>query len=305
MSNIQLIALTIGIEKGYYLQQGIDLKLITVNAGSESAKAVQAGEAQSGTMGFGSLAAARAQSIKLRVIALLCSSATDPTTDAQMAIIATGKSGITSVQDLVGKKVMTTTGVAPDFYLKAVLAKNGITEDKLQLLNTPPPNMLAALEGGSVDAGSAAEPYPELFLAKLPGSKVVSRGGGYIAQRPILVSTEGWLAANRPLVERFVAGTAQATQFIRKDPDGSAEISSRWLTGIEVPILRKAIGHVPWDVRMSPAVRQGWEYEVGDLVKRGTLKQMVPFDEAVDVALLEGVSKQHPEFFNDLPPLPA
>jgi NitT/TauT family transport system substrate-binding protein len=303
VSNIQNIAEPIALEKGFFLKQGIDAKLSVLNSGGEALKAIQTGEAQGGNTGIGALATARTQGIKAKAITLLCSSATVLFPDDQVAIVATGSSGIKTVQDLVGKKVATTPGVAPDFYLKAALQKAGIPENKVEMLPVQPPNILAALQGGSVDAGVGSEPYPELFLAKLPGSVVVSRGGGLLAQRPIVAVMEDWLAKNRPLAERFAAAMAEATQFMRVQPDESSTIAARWISGVEVPILRKALGHIALDIRMAPTVEKGWESEVGALVERGTLKQMVPFDEGADRALLENVSKQHPEFFSDLKPL--
>jgi ABC-type nitrate/sulfonate/bicarbonate transport system substrate-binding protein len=302
VSNIENMGEPIGLEKGYFLKQGIDLKITVFNSGNDATKALQANEAQAANQGLGALATARTQGIKAKGIWLLASSSTDLYPDGLVAIVATAASGIKGIPDLAGKKIATTPGVTPDFYLKAVLARAGIPESKVELLPVQPPNMLAALQGG-MDAGVGTEPYPELFLAKLPGSQLVVRGGGYVAKRSIVIMMDEWLSANRSLAERFAAGMAEATQFMRQHPDEASEISARWISGVEVPVVRKALGHVPLDVRMAPIVQKGWEAEVSALVDRGALKQMVPFDEGMDAALIESVQKQHPEFFSDLKPL--
>jgi ABC-type nitrate/sulfonate/bicarbonate transport system substrate-binding protein len=300
--NIQTAMFPIGVEKGIFLKQNIDLKVRTLNSGTEGIKAVQAGEAQFASLAFATMSSARAQDIRVKAIWVSTSDPFVAKSDDVEAIVATANSGITNVEDLVGKKIGTTIGVAPDFYLRVVLAKAGIDLHKVELVNVQPPNMLAGLQSG-LDAISASEPYPELALARLPGSRLVVRDGGYVAQRGTVSALEDWIAANRPLAERFDAAIAEATQFLRKNPDESAEIASRYLPGIEVPILRKAIGHLALDPRMSPALREGWESEIGDLVQRGTLKQAIPFDDGVEVALIESVIQKYPMYFDDLKPL--
>ncbi|MCC7107148.1 MAG: NrtA/SsuA/CpmA family ABC transporter substrate-binding protein, partial [Chloroflexi bacterium] len=292
-----------GIEKGIFLKQNIDLKLKPLNSGTEGIKAVQAGEANFASLAFATMSAARAQGIPMKAIWVATSDPFVAKSDEVEAIVATAASGVTRVEDLVGKKIATTTGVAPDFYLKAVLAKAGISLDKVQLVNVQPPNYLSALESG-LDAASGSEPYPELLLARLPGSRVVARDGGYVAQRSTISATEDWIAKNLPLAERLDAGAAEATQYLRQHKDECAEIASRYLPGIEVPILARAIGHLALDPRMSPAVKEGWESEMQDLINRGTLKQAIPFEAGVDAALIQAVVQKNPRFFTDLKPLP-
>ncbi|MCC7105666.1 MAG: ABC transporter substrate-binding protein [Chloroflexi bacterium] len=302
-TNIQTAMFPIGVEKGIYLKQNVDLKVKPLNAGTEAIKAVQAGEAQFATLSFATMSAARAQDIKMKALYLGTSDPLIAKADDVIAIVATANSGITKVADLVGKRIGTTSGVAPDFYLKAVLAKANIDLNRVELVNVQPPNMLASMQSG-LDAASASEPYPELLLAKIPGSRVVSRGGGYVAQRTTTAALESWIAANRALGERFSAATAEAVQFMRKNPEESAQIASRYLSGMDVPVISKAIGHLALDPRMSPAVREGWDLEIQDLIQRGTLKQPISFEEGVDFNMLETIVQKYPRFFDDLKPLP-
>ncbi|MCC7107022.1 MAG: hypothetical protein IT307_17965, partial [Chloroflexi bacterium] len=51
-TNVQTIMLPVGIEKGIFLKQNIDLKLKPLNSGTEGIKAVQAGEANFASLAF-------------------------------------------------------------------------------------------------------------------------------------------------------------------------------------------------------------------------------------------------------------
>jgi ABC-type nitrate/sulfonate/bicarbonate transport system substrate-binding protein len=293
----------VGLEKGIYLKHGIDLKIKILTAAPDTVKAIQTGETQLGNMSFGTLALSRNQDIKVKTVGLIVSDATTARRDNTLAIIARPDSGITKVEDLVGKRLGTSAGVTPDFYLRAVLARAGVADNKVEFVNVQQANALAGLRSG-LDAVSVAEPYGEQILAELPGSQVVQRGGGLIAQRTIIVGMDDWIAANGPLLERFAAATAESSQYIRANMDEAADISSRWLSGIDPVVLRRSIRHLTFDPRISQAVREGWEYDLTTLVNRGALKTMMPFDEGVDVPLLENLPKKYPQFFNDLPPLP-
>ena len=238
-------------------------------------------------------------------IMILTGDATVVMRDNNLAIIARPNSGITKVEDLAGKRVASAAGTDTDKYLKAVLLKNKVPLDKVEFVNIQNPNALAAITGGGVDAVATLEHYGELILARAPGTTVVSRGGGYVAQRIMTMVTQDWLMKNRAVAERLASAYAEAAQYTRQHPEDAGDSSSTFLSGLEPAIARKAVRHVAFDPRFSWTFGASWDAENETLLAQNKIKQAIPISEGFDPAVSEKVLKDHPELFADLSPIPA
>ena len=63
----------------------------------------------------------------------------------------------------------------------------------------------------------------------------VSRAEGGLAPDIIgVVANQDWMKKNYDLLEKFSVGTAQAAQFIRKNPRKAAEIDTSYIDGMNV-----------------------------------------------------------------------
>ena len=223
--------------------------------------------------------------------------------DQAVAIIMRKASGITKVEDLAGKRVGLAVGGTGDEYLGVLLLKKGIARDKVQILNVPPGNTVSALQGGSVDAVATWEPFGSLVEMKVPDAVVVSRGGGHIGYF-INMGVRNDIIEKRPeVVERYVVGMAEATWYTRKHLDEAAEISTRWVPGLEVAVARKALTNMTFDARITPHTIAAWDENVRVLVEQKKLRAALPWQQGVEPRFIEKVMKSHPQFFADLPPL--
>src|SRR5260370_24285653 len=76
---------------------------------------------------------------------------------------------INSVKDLAGKKVgVSAPGSSTDFFLKFLLAKNGVAPDAAAVIGIGlDATAVAAMEQGTVDAAVMLDPTPTLLRAKL------------------------------------------------------------------------------------------------------------------------------------------
>jgi ABC-type nitrate/sulfonate/bicarbonate transport system substrate-binding protein len=195
-------------------------------------------------------------------------------------------------------------GGTADEYLGVLLKKVGLAREKVSLLNVPPGNIVSTLQGGSVDAVAIWEPFGSLVQAKVPEAVLVSRGGGYIGYY-INMAVRNEIIDQKPeLVERYVIGMAEASQYTRQHLDEAAEIATRWVAGLEPAVAKQAIRHMRFDSRITPPTVAAWEENVRILMEQKKLKTALPWQQGIELRFIEKVMKSHPQLFADLKPVP-
>lgn len=203
----------LGVERGYYRDESIDL---TINEGRGSPASVQIIGAKSDTFGMtdaGSLMLGATKGVPIRSIFSLLSS-------SDFGIISLEETGIKSPKDLEGKSVTGTSGDGPTALFPAVCETNGVNKDKVKLVFMDPPAKPAALMEKRVDAllGGASDQY---WLIKYKGFKPT-----ILKYADIGVDTIGMTIAahtdslkDKPdLVRRFVKATIRSWEAAQKDP---------------------------------------------------------------------------------------
>lgn len=141
------------------------------------------------------------------------------------------RKGITSVQQLQGKRIgsPTLTGNI-NLSTKAWLSANGVDLTKEQFVQVATPNMIDQLQAGQVDAVEVI--YPFITLAKQAGftslgdpERVLSSsyvGGTYWA------ANKSWATANPKLVNNFRAAIGEADTWIANNPQQAYQISATY-----------------------------------------------------------------------------
>jgi hypothetical protein len=99
---------------------------------------------------------------------------------------------------------------------------------------------------------------------------------------------------------------AAASQYTRRNRDEAVEIFARMVPNTDLAVAKKAVQHISYDPRLSPAVMRAFEAAEDDVLKN-TLQGAARLAIAEQFApkFLAEVEKAHPEYFSDLPPLPA
>ncbi|MCC7105869.1 MAG: ABC transporter substrate-binding protein [Chloroflexi bacterium] len=303
-NNILYAPWFIGVDKGIFLKHGLDVKIRILDSGPAVAKGIQVGELDTGVSAMTTLQVAIDQGLTIKGFLLILNDALTLQPDDLFSIIAPGKSSVKTLQDLRGKKIGSSIGNTQDTYLKSVLTKNGIPIDANEYLNSTSANMPTVFDSG-VDAVVTTEPYGELVLSTHPDAKLLSRGGGYVAQRIALCATNEWLAANKEKVEKLAAGFVEAAYITRTQREVVGDVVPRWLRGINGDVAVKAVSHLHFDPRSSALVQQSWDLDMKEQIEQKKAKQPVPFEKGLDLAVGQAVVKQYPQFLSDLKPIPG
>ena len=301
-NNMNHVPSFVGIEKGIFLKHGVDLKLKVLATGQEMSKALQAGEVQIIGSAYSNYPLAVERGMTAKGVVGLMGDRSGKYWDQSVTIWTRKGTGITKIEDLVGKKLGTPAGGTADEYLGVVLKKKGVPRDKVQVLNVPPGNIVSALQGGSVDAVACWEPFGAQIEAKIPDAVLLTRGGGHIGYYINMAVLNGIIEKQPEMVEKYVIGVAEATWYTRKYPDEAAEISTRWIPGLDVAVAKKALANMVFDARITRDTVAAWDENVKVLLEQKKLRSPVPWQQGLELRFIEKVMKSYPQFFADLKP---
>ena len=310
-NNFGHLPMFVGVEKGLFKKHGVEVKLRVVNIGTQMVTAMQKNEVQIGDMSVTTFLKARHGGDPFRVIGIIQSDGTRANADEPLAIVARKGSGIRpgNIDDLRGKRIALSKGQTSDEYLKMVLARRGMQYEDVQIVDiggASQTQLAALLREGKADASVCWEPFNTMVLEQAAESYEVIRGGGHLSYIMIATAHEPTLKATPEVVRNFVAGLAAASQYTRRNRAEAVEIFVKWVPGLDPAVGRKAIQHISYDPRISAPVMQAFE-AAEDEVLKNTLKGAARLDvpEQFAPSFMADVQKSHPEYFSDLPPLPA
>jgi NitT/TauT family transport system substrate-binding protein len=170
------LPLDLGIKKGFFEQQGIEVKKTLLQSGNDIVLALANHNGDIGYLGYVPMMIARTSGIPLQLIA---ASEVEGTSDADnwQEILVKGSSSIRTPADLSGKTVAVNAlkGVG-EVIIKAALKKRGVDPNSVKLLALPFPSMRTALNNGQVDAIWTPEPFLSQAL-NLDGARIVMSPG--------------------------------------------------------------------------------------------------------------------------------
>ncbi|MFE4378071.1 ABC transporter substrate-binding protein [Streptomyces cyaneofuscatus] len=136
------------------------------------------------------------------------------------ALVARNGSKVSSVKDLVGKKVATPFSSTSHYSLLAALDQAGVDSSKVQLLDLEPQDILAAWTRGDIDATYVW--LPTLEELKKTGKVLVSSRELAAAGKPTLdlgVASTSFIKAHPDVLPAWRKAQAQALDLIHDDPD--------------------------------------------------------------------------------------
>jgi NitT/TauT family transport system substrate-binding protein len=156
---------------GEYKKQGVDIELVNFKGGSQALTAVIGGSADvvSGYYDHCVNLAAKNQQLTAFVVY-------DRYPGLVLGVSPRHTNEISSVKDLAGKKVgVSAPGSSTDFFLKYLLAKNGVDPNSVAVIGIGlDATAVAAMEQGIVDAAVMLDPTPTLLKGKYPALKILS-----------------------------------------------------------------------------------------------------------------------------------
>lgn len=247
-SDLHHLPAFIALEKGYFLEQGLKVKVGGVfKAGPEEMSAFGSGDLDFGYVGQAPATAA------------LLNGAADIQFVAQVnlegsAIVSRKGSGVDAMKGLSGRLVaLPGHATMQDFLLRRALKKKSMTFMDIQAIILKPPEMVQALEQKNIDAFIAWEPYPAQALQSA-SAQVVLYSAAIWKDHPccVLIASRSLCERRPQTIRKIQVAHAQACAFITDHPDDAVTIGVKY-TSMHRAVVEQAIKHCIYTSRLDKA----------------------------------------------------
>jgi sulfonate transport system substrate-binding protein len=306
----EFVVIYYGVESGVFAKHGLDVKPISYASGVEMVTGLIAGAQEVNTMGSLPFLSGLTRGFPIMLIGHLHG---DPVSSAyapNQAIVAGPKLKAKSADfsSLIGKTIGLPRGASAEGYLRGIMRQNNIADDKYKLVNLAPPNMIASLRGGEVDAIAVWEPWAEGASKAVEGATRLSIGGCNTCYDPgTVLTTKAVIASKAEELRRFMLAMAECQQWVRANKTGAAvDVAMRWIPGLNADAWRVGIPIVNYDQRISKRTLENYlSKTIPDLKSMGVIRSDPSIAEAIDPQFTNFAQTKGPQFFSDLPAIPA
>jgi len=205
-------------EKGYFLEEGIDVEVKSYPTGKAALAATFSGEVDMGTVADTPIVSNSFERNDFAIFLTIVDSAGHAKT------IARKDRGINIPQDLVGKKVATTIGTTAHFFMAVFLTLNKIDVSDVEIVNMKPGETIEAIVNGDVDAICTWEPNA-LNAAKNLGDNatILPSDVGYEATFN-LIAMNDYIENNPELIRNVIKALVKAEEFASNNQGESIDI---------------------------------------------------------------------------------
>jgi NitT/TauT family transport system substrate-binding protein len=239
----------LGKDKGYYKDEGINLDIRSGNGSSSAHRLVANGDSD---FAYGSCAAMvtlAAQGAPLVSVGVIDAMGTE-------AIIVRPDAGVKTIQDLKGKKLLTTSNAGVNTFFPLVLKNAGIEESEINITNVPDGALVSSYlqdTGDAVGILGGLDDKPAEIKANGGDEPVTFPYSDYgVNQVGYCLVTSKDTVANKPdLVKRFVAATIKAYKEAEANPDAAIASMADIVGGTMAEDEGKAQARAVLDVTLS------------------------------------------------------
>lgn len=204
-------------------------------------------------------------------------------THGHFFILASGRSGISSVEELKGVEIGVSQGTVIEYVTERLLQANDFTTDEIRTVAVPRiPDRMALLTSGELSAGVMPDPLASLVVSQ--GGVIIADDSGYPEYGFSVISfRKDVLDANPNTVRAFLAAIEDATALLNARPDAYKDLLSEQKL-VPTPLLET------YDVPAFPPAGVPTEEEWNDaltwLKEKGILATGVSYKESVNPAFL-------------------
>lgn len=251
----------IAIDKGYFIEQGLDLSVKKFSTGKASLAAMLEGAVDFSTAALTPIIYNSFARQDFSIIATFSSSNTN------IKVIARKDSGINIAKDLKGKKIGVPAGTSAQFFLTAFLIYNGIEESEIAEVDIRPPDLLAAIDNAQVDAIITWEPFGYKARQLLQQNAVTLSISKIVIETFNLTVMNDYAKNNPEVLKKILRALAQASIFIRTHKEESIDIIAKNIK-LEKVLIGKLWDDYNFDIGLDQTLLLSLEDEARWMIRK-------------------------------------
>jgi NitT/TauT family transport system substrate-binding protein len=205
-------------EKGYYQEAGLDVTIEQGQGSKTTTVLVGEGASPVGHVNLSTAAQSIAAGVPITAIAGVAQ-------QGPIGLICDATAGVDAPEDVKGKKIGSTPAGSDAQILPTFLARNGLQQSDVQIVNMQGDGKFAALMSGQVDCISGDIPYyaPQATEKgkEVTGLSYAEWGVPNLAYG-LIVNNE-FLKGNPDVVRRFVEASLRGVEYAYANPEESAD----------------------------------------------------------------------------------
>ena len=258
ISTTSLLASLVHIaeERGYFLEEGIDVEVKGYPTGKVALAATLSGEVDMGTVADTPVVSISCERNDFAVILTIVDSA------QHCKVLARKDRDINTPQDLIGKKIATTIGTTAHFFMSVFLTLNGIDVSDVEIIDMEPGEMVAAIVNGDVDAICTWEPNVSNAAKSLGDNAIILPGDvGYQATFS-LAAMNDYIEKNPESIRNVIKALAKSEEFASNNREESIDIIASHLG-----IAREDVDKIWEDYRFKISLSQSLIMTLEDVAR--------------------------------------
>lgn len=237
------VPLEIALHKGYFKQEGLNVKVEIIVSGTQAVPEVNSGKIDIGQSNWATLFAAQASKANDYKIVGDSSEGQSGT----MELTTYPGSKVQTMQDLIGKTISTNApSDVPFLALKAILQANSVDINKIKVVIVHHPDTEQALANHTVDAAIQLEPFMTQTAEKIGARPVIDLFGpgpaanlpiaGFFATSKFAQQNPKTIAAFQRALEKGAADAANSRQLVEQTIPTFTKIDKQTAALLKLPL---------------------------------------------------------------------
>lgn len=277
---IDTLPMYVAQQEGLFAKNSVNVEFIPVASAPERDQLLSAGGADGTINETLAVMLFNKEDVQMQVVRY----ALRPTQgNGHFFILASGKSGISSVDGLKGVEIGVSQGTVIEYVTERLLLADGFTSDEIKTVAVPKiPDRMALLASGELEAGVMPDPLASL---------VVSQGGVVVADDSshpeygfsVISFRKDVIDANPEAIKSFLVAIEEATALLNDHPDQYKNVLSEQKL-VPPPLLESY--RAPVFPTAAVPTQNEWNDALRWLKEKGILTSDVSYEESVNATLL-------------------
>jgi len=196
---------------------------------------------------------------------------------------------VATLDGLKGKKVGVDANSSSMSFWLAIVKKLNLNAKDYNIVQVEPPEMIAALERGDIDAFVAWEPWVTRALQGVSNTRNLQDNAGIMEPRDYVWMNRGWIAKNPTTAAAFMKSMVEATAYVKDHPQESAQQISRLLK-LDLTLTETLMPKVQYRMELTNDSLTHMKEIEGQMKDIGKLTKPVDWTTMFEPGLLKAVN---------------